>query len=989
MKRQARKAFNILWIIFLSFSYFQTTLVGQSNWTRTNPGGGGAIAVVGATANGTILSASDLSGIYKSTNNGASWEVLGAAQGLTETSITSFGFHPLDGNTFVIGTTIGAFKTTDGGNTINRVNLQIVPNSGLGYVESLAMDMTTGNIGYMAHHDNWNPPLSFLKTTDGGDNWSILSTSGLPANASITKIMVDHINPDIVYVLSGKSRFRCSLPNLYRSIDGGISFVEIATSIGDILDMDLHPSNSNIIYVSTFEANACSAPMWQYSVGDEYAGEFYKSTNGGQSFQEISDKTGIISVGNNPDNISLTDIFFPQDWNPNAGTWSTDDGGTTWTHTGFVQNWFTGWATSNSFIWSYSFNGLSKTLRKDRFNPDRLYGSFGQWAWSSIDGGTILNNISTTALGNDQFISTGMENIEGHCIDVNDTNPNTVYMGGYDLGFWYSLNHGGSWKRSLPDNAIYPDYTWYAGGGSNCNIVLSDPARENVVWASFSAVQPETESALFKSTQFGENWTISNTGLAPFGLTMHGLSLDINSPVNNRTLYLTQNGDVFKSIDDGQSWSPVLQVGGLKFTEVDKFNRQIVYAGGENGFWRSMDGGTNWTDVSLPEMKYIPTANGAVMSPDIVPTYNASWTNPPQDQWQGIFDIKSDPNVANRVYAIAFGPNKGLYRSDDSGTTWTKLYTNDKMRGIAIAPGNSDLIYASSSLSYHSGGYDNSSIGFLVSTDAGSNWNFANEGMAWPNGGRMKIESGNNPHLWAWSPGTGIQHTPIQNSLSQTVECNVSLLMEGVFDGQTNMTNQLQSFNLLPSGQPYSSTPWNYPGLEGDGWTASDYPPGTVDWILISLRASPNPVDEVAKGAVLLMNDGSTHEGLSASIEAAVSSVYIVVEHRNHLPIMTPTPVPITNGLLTYDFTLANSYADGTGYGQKQIGSSWVMFAGNVDQSLPSGYEISAADKVLWQLLNGQPAVYRAEDFNLDGDVTGADKVFWSYNNGVFSSIPK
>jgi len=367
-----------IFVLLLDFN-----LSAQHDWQRSNPGGGGAIAMVGATADGTILAASDLSGIYKTTNNGQSWDVLGSTQGLLTTNINCFGFHPTDGDVFLIGTGIGAYKTTNGGNIIYQVNIETDPNKGLGYVESMAMDMTNGNIGYMAHHEWWDPELSLLKTTDGGENWNILTTTGLAVDARITKFIIDHNNPNLVYALTGKGRYACSEPNLYKSSNGGLDWTEIA-SFADIMDVDLHPTNSDIIFVSTFEANDCSVPLWQYVGGNQTTGELYKSTNGGNSFVEIGDKTGIISVGINPDHISVTDIFFLADWNADAGTWKTTDGGINWDHTGFVQNWFTGWATTNSFIWSLSFNGVSKTLTKDRFNPDRLYGALIQCIWEDM-----------------------------------------------------------------------------------------------------------------------------------------------------------------------------------------------------------------------------------------------------------------------------------------------------------------------------------------------------------------------------------------------------------------------------------------------------------------------------------------------------------------------------------------------------------------------------------------------------------------------------
>jgi len=73
------------------------------------------------------------------------------------------------------------------------------------------------------------------------------------------------------------------------------------------------------------------------------------------------------------------------------------------------------------------------------------------------------------------------------------------------------------------------------------------------------------------------------------------------------------------------------------------------------------------------------------------------------------------------------------------------------------------FLYLSSSTNYHSGSEDENAIGILVSYDAGASWSFANDGLSWTNGGHLDIESGANPHIWAWMPGTGIHHALIPN----------------------------------------------------------------------------------------------------------------------------------------------------------------------------------------------------------------------------------
>ena len=775
-------------LLFQVFNFSCADNVFQHHWKRTNLGGGGAIAMVGATASGMILAASDLSGVYRSTDKGKSWDVIGETNGLLETHINALGFHAKDGNLFLMGTARGVYKTKDGGKTVYQAKLEThSPSTATskpdGYIESIGMAFSNPSVGYLAHYENWQPELTFMKTTDAGDSWKIVKTSGIPKRAVVVKILVDQHNSELLYALTGKARFRCGPAQLYKSSNGGKNWQRVGKKQWDILDFDLHPVDVNKLYLSTFHANNCGTNGSEYSVEetdfsdyvieDEKTAAFFASQDGGKHFKKLVDKTGIISVNTKkPELIRLVDILTPFDWNDGAGTWESLDAGKHWSHSGKVSDWNVGYSGNQYLSFAPSYHGLNKTLIKDAFNSDYFYGSFGQWAWGSFDAGKHINNLSTKKIANNEWISTGLDNINGNALDVNADNPNVIYVGGYDLGFWYTKNHGKSWTRAQPNYNQYSNYVWdlgkvpvdsYAavrGGGSNVNTLISDPQKASTVWATFSKTQYGGETGLFKSTNYGESWIKLSAGL-PKGkdaVRMYGLSLDINSPINKRTLYITVDGSVYKSIDGGTSWSLVLKnktSGGLKFTRVDNFNHNLVFAGGEGGLWRSPDAGKHWQAIGgkyRKEMKNIQKKSRN----DIVPTNSDGAIKP----WEGIFDIKTDPNNKFRVYVVAYGKGKGLYRSDNAGQSFKKLLTDDFMRGVAIAKHNSNIIYATSSSSYHSGRQGEApSAGVRYSSDGGKSWKDANANMAWKLAGRVAIDTMDKPSVWLWSPGTGVQYS--------------------------------------------------------------------------------------------------------------------------------------------------------------------------------------------------------------------------------------
>jgi|GEM_PF-3880527 len=231
------------------------------------------------------------------------------------------------------------------------------------------------------------------------------------------------------------------------------------------------------------------------------------------------------------------------------------------------------------------------------------------------------------------------------------------------------------------------------------------------------------------------------------------------------------------------------------------------------------------------------------------------------------------------------------------------------------------------------------------------------------------------------------------------IELDIQIYLEGSFNLQTeelrtylNTIHQLlpgMSNNIAMDGQPYNRSPWNYSGVEGIGRTT--YPFDIVDWVMVSIRETIDPSTEVFRVAGLLDKDGNldlTEKCLPP--QNLLSAYYVVVEHRNHMTIMSAQPIPIVNKTIAIDFRYQNGYT-ASSFSQKEVATGiWVMPAGDSDkESNPNFDDLNGQDRVLWLDDNGLFRVYLDTDFNMDSDVNGKDIILWQYNNGLFSNVGK
>jgi len=209
-------------------------------------------------------------------------------------------------------------------------------------------------------------------------------------------------------------------------------------------------------------------------------------------------------------------------------------------------------------------------------------------------------------------------------------------------------------------------------------------------------------------------------------------------------------------------------------------------------------------------------------------------------------------------------------------------------------------------------------------------------------------------------------------------------------------------------GQAYNIAPWNYAGTEGGNYDSNGlsitadagYPATVTDWVLVSLRTDPDNASEtLCQRAGLLNSDGHIEFVASTNCCSLDSnlSYYVVIEHRNHLIVMSDVAVPVVNGTLTYDFRNKQSYINDPFFSMAFIGQKEVLpgvfalYAGNGDQSsvADEDTDITTADYSKW--LNNGPETrrYKLIDYNMDGDISALDYNLWQDNSPRFTSVKR
>lgn len=697
---------------------FSPSPLKELEWVRTGgPPGGLGYDIRMRPDNPNIMYVTDAyAGVHRSTNSGQSWtpinEGIEARTGPSGDAIPVFCLTIAPNNYDIIWIGLqemtGIYRSTDGGQTWQKRVNGIVEAFGL-TIRGIAVEPGNSNVIYAAGEINsWQwagqpmPGRSFdrvkgvvYKSTDAGQTWQAIWRDDNLARY----VLIDPNDVNTLYVSTGifdreaaNSDPDTDTPGgvgLLKSTNGGQSWAQINNGLNNLYlgSLFMHPQNSQILLAgagnNTYSEGGGiylttnGGAQWQYVGGEQiesvefavdnpnlaYAGgqhEFYRSTNGGQTWQSLTNNNVWGPEGINPG--------FPIDFqvdphndsrvfvnNYGGGNFLSADGGQTWA------------------LASAGYTGAELTdVAVHPHNPTIVYANGRSGPFKSMDGGATWQGINPVEI---RPIAEGAE------VAIDPQTPNHILISSAHWGWTFESTDGGATWTLVTDyfdelqELPWPDTNQKFQGMQAISFAPSNPDK---VYAGFGLQRCASDAdpnlcstppivSLLISENGGQTWT-RHQGTALDGLTV--TEIVVHPTDADMAWAATAGGGVFRTINGGTTWQQVANGLGNTATvmslALDPNQPEVLYAGtASQGVYKSQNGGNSWQQSS------------AGLDPN-----------------EAIGAIVVDPVRSNVVYAGSWF--SGVFMSEDAGATWQPLNNGLRTRSVrtmAIAT-DGTVVYA-------------------------------------------------------------------------------------------------------------------------------------------------------------------------------------------------------------------------------------------------------------------------------------------------------
>ena len=601
-----------------------------------------------------------------------------------------------------------------------------------------------------------------FKTENTGDTWVPIFDDAM--SLSIGDMELAPSNNDIIYVGTGESNagggsLAYDGVGVYRSDDGGNSWQYLGLeNIGSVGKIEVAYDESNVAYV------AAMGDLF----GDNSERGVYKTTDGGGTWNQvlfISDSTGVVDLAMHPTN---SNIIFAAAWErirrpdrrrytgASSGIYRTIDGGDNWE---LLTNGLPTQANDKGRI------GLAISPS----DPNYVY------AYIVNEGGT-LTGIYQTTNGGDNWSSVTKNGIGEPPfmwwfgkIYVHPESPNSLFALSLDVHYIEDITSSNFWETRFAGAhvdqhaiAIHPQNPDWVVAGNDGGVYLSEDRGVNfeklnglpITQFYRATLDFQFPERLYGGTQDnGTNRTL--TGNLDDWVRIFGGDgfFTLVNPVDNNFVYAEfQNGNLARSLDGGFSFSS--SMAGFQSTRrnwnspvvFDPNDPSILYMGGNRlnkttnhaGSWESISpdltdgpGGGNLTFGTITTISVSPIDGDIIMVG--TDDGNVSITIDGGDNWNNVSDglpkfwvtrVHLDPTELGVAYATISGfryneETTHVFKTLDNGSTWIPIsgdLPNIPVNDIVVNPINHDLYIATD-------------IGVFISKNDGDSWELLGTGL--------------------------------------------------------------------------------------------------------------------------------------------------------------------------------------------------------------------------------------------------------------------
>ena len=600
-----------------------------------------------------------------------------------------------------------------------------------------------------------------FRSSDAGKTWT---SAGLEDTHTISNLVVDPANPDVVYAASlGHVFVPDAERGVFKTTDGGrtwqkVLFVNDSTGCVNLV---ADPSNANVLYAAMWQVYR--APWGLFSGG---AGSgIYKTTDGGAHWTDLTHNAGLpagilgkigVAVAGSAPNVVYAAIQAKE-----GGVFRSSDGGATWQRVN--DEWK---LRQRAFYYTAIF--------ADPRDSNTVYMPQVDAVYKSTDGGKTFATRLRTPHG------------DNHIIWVNPDDTR-ILLEGNDGGATVSTDGGKTWseEHNQPTGQFYdvnldgrfPFHIWGAQQDEGSYEGPSATGERSVPTSEWKRVAygestPAVPDPTHPEVNFGSGYysifmrydrsTEQYQDVSPWPNYQEGASAGelkyrlawthpiLFSPNNPREL-LVGAQVVLKSLDGGQTWraiSPDLtrndrategpsggpidldQSGAELYPYVSALavsprDDRVIWAGSSDGLVHvTADGGRHWQNLTVPglpawcQISSIEPAHGDRraayltaqryqwddFAPYVYKTTDLGrhWT-PITDGLPGdeyAFVIRQDPGDAELLF---LGTKSTAWMSFDGGGRWQALQLNlprVQVRGIAVNRRQGDVVVATHGRSF-------------------------------------------------------------------------------------------------------------------------------------------------------------------------------------------------------------------------------------------------------------------------------------------------